>query len=142
MTPPTSLTVTRTISCTPEAAYDSWTIPEQMLTWSPPSEGSTMEFDVRVGGKYLMNVVYEGGEIPHRGEYKVLDRPKKVQQTWTSPPTHNQETMVTIVFKAVGDKTEVALTHEQLPEDAVEPHRQGWEGVLEMMATWLESRSD
>lgn len=140
MTKPTSLTVRRTIACTPEAAYDAWTVPAQMLTWSAPSEGSTFEFDVRVGGAYLMNVMYEGTLLPHSGEYKVLDRPKKVQQTWTSPPTHNQETMVTIVFKAVGDKTEVSLAHERLPEDAVEPHRQGWEGVLEMMANWLESQ--
>lgn len=140
MTKPTSLTVARTIACKPEAAYDAWTIPEQMLTWSLPSEGSTFEFDVRVGGKYLMNVMYEGTLLPHSGVYKVLDRPKKVQQTWTSPPTQNQETVVTIAFKAVGDKTEVTLMHERLPEDAVEPHRQGWEGVLEMMANWLEAK--
>lgn len=140
MTNPTSLTVTRTIACTPEAAYDAWTVPEQMLTWSPPSEGSTFEFDVRVGGRYLMNIMYEGTLLPHSGEYKVLDRPRTVQQTWTSPPTHDQETIVTIVFTAVGDTTEVRLSHERLPEDAVEPHRQGWEGVLEMMANWLEAQ--
>ena len=78
--------------------------------------------------------------LPHRGEYKVLDRPKKVQQTWISPPTHDQETVVTISFKAVGGKTEIVLSHAQLPEDTVEPHRQGWEGVLEMLAGWLEKK--
>ena len=57
---PTSLTVKRTIACPPEAAYDAWTVPEQMHQWSPPSEGSTYEFDVRVGGKYLMNIMHEG----------------------------------------------------------------------------------
>lgn len=137
-TPPASLTVRRTVDCSPERTYDAWTVPEQMYAWSPPSEGSTYQFDIRVGGKYLMNIMHEGHLLPHSGEYKVLDRPNKVEQTWTSPATGGLETLVSIDFKATGDKTEVILTHTNLPENAVNDHRAGWDGVLEMMGVWLE----
>lgn len=132
-----SLTVRRTIDCTPEEAYDAWTIPEMVRKWNPEAEGTTYEFDVRVGGKFRFVFVHEGQKLPHTGEYKVLDRPNKIVHTWNSIATNNQDTLLTIEFFPKDGKTEVVLTHTGAPEDSIEDHTAGWNLVLDMMDNWL-----
>ena len=137
---PTSITVRRTIDCTPEEAYDAWVVPEIVHQWNPPAEGATYEFDVRVGGRFRFVFVHEGQEYPHTGEYKVLDRPNKIVHTWKSIATNNQDTLITIEFYSKDGKTEVVLTHTDAPEASLKDHTAGWNMILEMLGTWLDGK--
>ena len=61
----------------------------------------------------------------------MIDRPKRLVFTWITPFTENVETLVTVDFVRVDKRTEVIVTHEQLPESAMPSHRNGWTSGLE-----------
>ena len=66
----------------------------------------------------------------HTGEYRVIDRPRKLVFTWLSPATQERATLVTVDFRRVDRRTEVVITHEHLPEGAHEAHDAGWSSAL------------
>ena len=71
------------------------------------------------------------GPIVHKGVYRTIDRPKRLVFTWISAPTENKETLVTVDFVKLDKRTEVIVTHEQLPESEVASHTRGWTSGLE-----------
>jgi len=135
----TSLTVRKTVACTPEEAFDAWTNPELFQQWFMGTiRDWTYELDIREGGKFNIMMKHEGEDLPHRGEYKLLDRPHKLQFTWISKFTGEKETLVTIEFKPDGDKTIVILTHEGVPEQWVDGHTEGWGGFIDKLVAWKQ----
>ena len=47
--------------------------------------------------------------------------------------------LVTVLFQAVGDKTELVLTHEFFPDENMrDEHNKGWNGCLENLAKFVE----
>ena len=135
----TGLTLRRVVNATPEEAYDAWADPEKFQQWFMGRiRDWSYKQDVRVGGAYEIIMKHEGKDMPHTGEYKILDRPNKIQFTWSSGSTNNQETLVTIEFRAHENGTEVILIHEGIPEEFVEPHTKGWTQFVGKMADWLE----
>lgn len=134
----TNLSIRRVVSATREEAYDAWADPKSFQQWFMGSiRDWSYEQDVRVGGRFEIMMKHEGEDMPHHGEYKVLDRPNQIQFTWASKNTNNKETLVTIEFLPNGDGTEVVLTHSALPGEFVEPHIQGWTQFVEKMDVWL-----
>jgi hypothetical protein len=49
---------------------------------------------------------------------------------------------VTVDFLPQGDRTEVVLTHERLPEDMREPHRNGWTSGIERLDQFVCGRTN
>jgi uncharacterized protein YndB with AHSA1/START domain len=75
----------------------------------------------------------DSGVIPHSGVYRVIDRPRRLVFTWFSPHTGERDSLVTVDFLAQGSRTEVVVTHEQLPEAKREAHNGGWTRALEKL---------
>jgi uncharacterized protein YndB with AHSA1/START domain len=48
---------------------------------------------------------------PRDGVYLAVERPHRLVFTWRSAITNHQETTVTVHFRPVGERTEVAITH-------------------------------
>ena len=71
------------------------------------------------------------GPILHKGVYRTIDRPARLAFTWITAFTENQETLVTVDFIRLDQRTEVVVTHEQLPESALPSHHKGWTSGLE-----------
>ena len=71
------------------------------------------------------------GPIVHKGVYRIIDRPTRLAFTWITAFTENRETLVTVDFIRLGQRTEVVVTHEQLPESALPSHHKGWTSGLE-----------
>ncbi len=135
----TSLTLRRIIKATPEEAYDAWADPSKFQSWFMGRiRDWTYQQDMKVGGKFDIVMKHEGDDLSHTGEYRILDRPNTIQFTWISKFTDEKESLVTINFHKHGDGTELILTHEQLPENAVEPHTQGWTEYTGKMDAWLQ----
>ncbi len=135
----TSLTIRRVVKATPEEAYDAWADPAMFQQWFMGRiRDWSYQQDVSVGGKYEIVMKHEGNDLPHSGEYRILDRPNTIQFTWTSKHTDERETLVTLNFYKHEDGTELILTHERLPEPWVEPHTQGWNGFIGKMESWME----
>ena len=119
-----------------------------MKLWWGPGPGhsvSAAELDVRVGGRF--RIVFggpEGRDHECAGVYReVLPCSKntvgKLVFTWTWPKTTpERESVVTIVFKAAGEGTELDFRHEQLFDEQVrDDHQRGWSGALDKLDGYL-----
>jgi uncharacterized protein YndB with AHSA1/START domain len=135
---PAAVVVRRTIAADAETLFDAWLDPEALATWMRPGTitKTVAVVDARVGGRYEIVMHLEsGGTVPHTGTYHVIDRPRQLIFTWLSPHTDERETLVTVDFLVRGNRTEVVVTHEQLPDHEKAGHTKGWTGALEHLAT-------
>ena len=108
-------------------------IRKRWRAWMRPGTitSTVAKVDPRVGGRYEIIMQGESERFPHTGVYRVIDRPRRLVFTWHSPATDEKESLVTVDFLRLGAKTEVVVTHEQLPESARESHSRGWTSGLE-----------
>jgi len=139
------LRMTRTFDAAPERVFAAWTNPDQFGQWFGPAGMTTVEcaLDVRVGGAWRL--MGEGKNIPGRepgagvvrptvsGKYLEVEPPGRLVFTWAwhekddfdSP--RGQESIVTVLFKAVGERTEMVFTQAVLKdEESLAAHRRGW----------------
>ena len=126
--------VRRIVSAPRTEVFQLWTDAKRMPEWF--LAGGTAKLDVRVGGKYHLDMHYEGKSYPHDGEYLEVAPPERLVFTWISEGTNWKPSVVTVELIERGAQTEVILTHEGLPDDAesAKNHEQGWTEILE----WLE----
>ena len=129
---PAAVVVRRTIAASAYDLFDAWLDPEALAEWMRPGtiQRSEARVDPRVGGEYEVIMHGEKGPIPHRGIYQVIDRPRRLVFTWTSPFA-GADSRVTVDFKPMDQRTEVIVTHEQLPSGEVTSHTDGWTSALE-----------
>jgi len=132
---PAAVIVRRTIAASAEDLFDAFLDPEALATWMRPGtiRSTVAKVEPRVGGRYEITMQGESGPLPHTGVYRLIDRPKRLVFTWHSIATEQKETLVTVDFVKSGAKTEVVVTHEQLPESARPAHANGWNSGLERM---------
>jgi uncharacterized protein YndB with AHSA1/START domain len=140
----TTLQVRRTIAASRETIFRAWTDPEWFSQWFGSPEGSTepLELDVRVGGRYRIEVSSSRGAGCLYGEYLEVKRPERLVYTfcWEGLPVHIPATQVTVEFHDLGTATEIVLTHERQPSRTVrEFHEGGWTMSLTRLAELLEA---
>jgi uncharacterized protein YndB with AHSA1/START domain len=123
--------------------FRAWTDPVALARWFHVSdEYSTLvpELDLRVGGKYRVEMHHKGGNV-HKlfGTYREIKPPEKVAFTWSWENDPNRgESLVTVEFLDLGASTEIKLTHELLPNaEERGKHEHGWTGCLEQLAKYL-----
>ena len=145
MTVSTAVIVKRTFAAPREKAFDAWVNPTLMARWftrckgAPPVE--VLEADARAGGHYRLVVTDDKGKVYRgHGMYREMKRPEKLVFTWNWEHDDYGNSVVTVDFRALGDSnfTEVTLTHEMLPERAIEDHRKGWEQCYDMLEAVLK----
>jgi uncharacterized protein YndB with AHSA1/START domain len=137
-----AVVVRRTIAASPEELFDAWLDAEALGAWMRPSgiRRTSAKTDARVGGCF--EIVMHGDETAylHRGVYAVIDRPRRLVFTWSSPATGGLDTLVTVDFLPIDRRTEVVVTHEQVPAGARESHTRGWTSAIERLAASGEHR--
>jgi uncharacterized protein YndB with AHSA1/START domain len=132
----TSLTIRRQIGAPPEDVFDAWTDPEGMRQWMRPGdvESAEVSLDVRVGGRYTIDMIKGDIRHKHHGEYRIVDRPRKLAFTWNADWIPGGS-LVTVELRALDGGTELILTHESLPDrTSVENHTMGWGSILDRLA--------
>ena len=138
--PSDAVVVVRRVIAAPRArAFDAWLDPAQLARFMCPGPvgSASAEVDARVGGAFRIAMRHPGGDADHWGEYLVIDRPSKLEFTWTSAATDRQPTIVTVEFLERDGGTEVVLTHRRLPPTQIEPHRQGWGDIVQKLEAAL-----
>ena len=101
------------------------------------------ELELRVGGRYRLEIHHKGGNVFRvSGAYQEIKPPEKVVFTWKPDGDASPEaSLVTVEFYDMGSSTEVAITHERLPNlEERDKHAHGWNGCLERLAEFLQSK--
>jgi len=130
------IVVRRTIAATVDELFDAWLDPDGLAQWMHPGSArpSTVTVDARVGGAFEIVMHHDSGPNRHYGEYRVIERNRRLVFTWHSHATHHTETLVTVEFQALDDGTEIVLTHERIPDhDAGLKHTNGWNKALDLL---------
>jgi uncharacterized protein YndB with AHSA1/START domain len=153
----TVVQVRRTFPAPRERVFEAWMDPDQLRRWLAPPEGHSpsAEVDPRVGGEFRVSMKSPAmipfarlpgpyTELVHMvGRYVEIQRPERLVFTvgWEGFPTmrlDREATTVTVEFRALGDETEVVLTHDRQPNRRVHAfHRYGWTGSLRKLAKVL-----
>ena len=81
----------------------------------------------------------EGRDHECAGVYCEVAPNRKLVFTWTWPnSTPERESLVTIVFRAVAEGTELDFRHEQFFDEAArDGHQRGWSGALAKLEEYL-----
>ena len=140
-----SITIKRTFNAPRDLLWKAWSDPEQAKQWWGP-KGFTLPFlemDQRPGGKWrAMMRSPDGKEMWQHGVYREIVPPGKTVYTfiWDSNP--GSELLVTVVFKAKGDETEMAFRQDgfKSAEDR-KANQDGWSQTFDRFGTYLEQVS-
>lgn len=133
----TRLVIKRTLPASRERVFSALTDPAKMTRWFYGMERgqSKVRNDLRVGGKYSIEMSNEEQKCVSFGEYLEIIPPEKLVFTWSSE-AKVKNTKVTIELIAKGNETEFVLTHE-LPKEAAEPHKAGWTTCVRHLDEYL-----
>jgi uncharacterized protein YndB with AHSA1/START domain len=128
--------IERVLPASPAEVYEAWTTPDTMARFICPGDmTSTVDADVRVGGRFRI-VMHDGPrDVEHRGEYRVLEPGRRLAFTWASAATGWAPTLVTIELAPHQDGTRLVLIHEDLgTDDERGKHRRGWTSIVEKLS--------
>ncbi len=145
--------LTRLIRAPREKVYDAWLDPAVRQLWwcaSPEMKAGRCEIDAKVGGQYAVGMIGpDGTEYVARGEFMTLDRPSRIQFTWTwdHDPAFGGNSQVTIDFHETthhdAPATELVLLHERLDTPhARSEHTTGWLGCLRALGGHFAALAD
>ncbi|MEQ8697406.1 MAG: SRPBCC domain-containing protein [Bauldia litoralis] len=136
-----ALVVRRTIRASPERLFAAWTQPEHLMRWWGPGPVTCpeAEIDLRVGGRYrLANRMPDGRVDWISGVFEVVEPPSRLVYSWRIGASAAAPERVTVRFEPRGEETEVVIHHERIATpEARRTHRQGWEGCLDGLTTFL-----
>lgn len=149
------LRMTRTFDAEPDRVFAAWTDPDHFGQWFGPTNMRTLEcsIDARVGGAWRL--MGEGRNIPGAatlervrptvsGKYLEVEPPGRLVFTWAwhekddfaSP--RGQESVVTVLFKPVGERTEMVFTQAVFKdEQSMAAHNRGWSESLAKLDDYL-----
>ena len=142
----TSLVLKREFDAAPERVFDAWLDPKQIARWiGPRGVNATAEIlEARVGGRYRIMMHMDSGATPIvGGRFREIVRPERLVFTWAWEGEHpngvgGHETIVTLTFKKVGEKTEMTLRHDNFEsQSARDSHSYGWSGSFDKLAEAL-----
>lgn len=128
----------RRVKAQAEQIFDLWTRPDLMVRWMSPFPGAVtceVSCDLRPGGAFSLYMSSAESSREVSGTYVLIDRPHKLVFTWKGPLTTHVTTLVTVELHPSGDETDLVLTHERLPTQAMhEGHTRGWGNILDHLA--------
>lgn len=128
-----SLTIKHRFKAPPEKVYQAWIDPAKMSRWLGPPDviKVTTTTDVRVGGRYTIQMIVPNDEHNVGGIYREIVPNRKLVFTWAWRSMPERESLVTVTFTPDGDGTLLTLHHEQFFDEAArDRHEQGWKVIV------------
>lgn len=147
------LVVKRELNAPRELVWKVWTEPGQIKEWLSLGEDVTIESvqaDLRPGGKFrLQQRMTDGEYYTAAGTYREVSPPGRLVYTWDWEKDgggtefgelEGAETQVTVEFHALGDRTELVLTHERFASaKSRDNHEKGWTSWMDRLAKFVEA---
>ena len=134
MTTAQKLTITREFDAPIELVWEAITDPDHVAHWFGPEGFETaresIEIDLRIGGRYELDMVMAGSRHPVRYTIAELDAPRLL--VLTSPPMPEfgipEQTVTRIELEDLGGTTRMTLSDG--PYEQPGPAEAGWNGAL------------
>jgi uncharacterized protein YndB with AHSA1/START domain len=137
------MTYTRVFDAPRELAWRAWTEPEQLARWWGPRGISTpvetIEVDLRPGGAFRLTMVSDsdGMEFPTEMEFREVVEPERLVFGWEGQRGLGPG-QVTVTFKDLGDRTEVASHYDGFATDEIAADSEvGWNQQLDKLQAYL-----
>ncbi len=137
-----TLTIRRVLRASCEEVFDAWLDAAGMREWMCPGPVTSCDavLEPREGGHFRIVMNAPGAQFVNTGEFRVLDRPARLQFTWISSRWGNEETLVTVELHRRGAHCELVLTHERYPaERPADELMKGWTQILDKLESYLRS---
>jgi uncharacterized protein YndB with AHSA1/START domain len=148
------LEIRRTFKAPRAKVVAAWTEREKLEIWMcrdvPTHEPKYTEFDLRPGGRYVIEIPLpkEGFRYRGHGVFREVKPPEKLVFTWAwekVPPDRGKseelqdtESLVTVELFERGKLTEMVFTHEGFTTAKMrDEHKKGWDGCFEKLAEHL-----
>jgi uncharacterized protein YndB with AHSA1/START domain len=128
----TVLRIERTFDAPVERVFEAWTSEEVLRRWlhaGPSWETPTAEVDLRVGGtiRIVMLDPSDAGRHGARGEYTVVDPPRRLAFTWLWDREPDHTELIELEFSESDGTTTVVMTNSAIPTDeGRESRERGW----------------
>jgi uncharacterized protein YndB with AHSA1/START domain len=131
------------IAAPPERVFRAITTDEITKWWGSAETYRTTEFtaDLRPGGHWRSTGVGATGEaFSVEGEFREIDPPHKLVQTWKAAWDGGNETIITYRLEAIPGGTRLTLRHDGFANrvDSCRGHGEGWERVLGWLRSYVE----
>jgi len=141
MTESFEVTISKVIPASAKAVFEAWLDPKALARFIKPMDGMPdcrVDVDAREGGKFLIVMKVGEKELPHRGEYKTIQRYEKLVFTWVSEHSIPDST-VTLTFQAHGpSETKLTLHHIGFPnENSRNSHEGGWGTIVNLLSRFV-----
>src|SRR5689334_16800016 len=94
------LRLVRQVPASQKAAFEAWLDPQRLARFMIPAPGMTvgkLQVDAVVGGNFLIEMITGDTHMPHSGEYREIDRHRRLVFTWVSPHA-GDASVVTLTF--------------------------------------------
>ena len=137
--------IERTFASPAEDVFDAWTSPEVMRRWfhcAPDWETPEAEVDLQLGGK--VRVVMrkpDGTEVEARGEYTLIERPRRLVMTWAFDDHPSNEQLIELSFLESEGSTTVLMVNSGISTDERRRAQDwGWNGCLDELERVLAAR--
>lgn len=132
------ITVTATINADAKKVWDYYTNPEHITKWNfadPSWHCPSASNDMRVGGKYSARMEAKDGSFGFDFEATYNEIVEGERFTYTIPD--NRE--VSVIFKDLGNSTEVTITFDAENVNPLEMQQQGWQSILNNFKKYTET---
>ena len=112
--------IERTFEASVEEVFDAWTNEEVIRRWFRPRSGwreASAEVDLRVGG--AIRVVMrdpDGDPVGAGGEYTAIERPRRLEFTWTFDDDPSNQQLIEIEFTEQDDGTRVVFVNSEISD--------------------------
>lgn len=142
------LLITRTFDAPAKLVFSMWSDPEHFRHWMGPEtfDCPVAELDFRVGGAYRAMIRSDAhGENWFGGVYKEIEPYTRLVFTfvWNSGgPSDGVETLVTILFREIGGKTE-QIFHQSgiLNAERRDSQMGGWSSAFNKEKIYVEQKA-
>ena len=127
--------------------FKALTRPDELAEWWGPHgfTSPSIDFDPRVGGGYRITMQPPDGEVFHlSGEFTEVDPPARLAYTfrWEEPDPDDQETVVTLTLRDLGDATELVLAQAPFATEGRRAlHDQGWTDSFERLQELISAEA-
>ena len=141
------LVITRVLDAPRDLVFAAWTDARSAAQWWGPKGFTSVSctMDARAGGAWRRVMLSPDG-IKHRarGIYREVTPPERLVFTYAwedAAGDLSHETLVTLSFRDLGEKTELTLRQELFETVAArDDHRGGWSSCLDRFAEDLAQR--